>query len=59
MKISNYFNSHLDEYEKWIVNNEPGGIYFKILPYLSDIDKGVFVEAGAHDGVFQANTLNS
>ena len=56
MQIKKFLNVHNDEYSKWLVDNHFGGIEYKILKYLQDIDKGTFIEAGAHDGLFQSTT---
>jgi len=56
MKIKNFLNENSDRYKNWLVNNDYGGIDIKILKYLEDIENGVFVEAGAHDGIFQSTT---
>jgi FkbM family methyltransferase len=55
-KIEDYLNDHYDELTNWLVDNNWGGVDVKILPFLSHIDNGFFVEAGAHDGIFQSNT---
>ena len=55
-KITEYINKHYDNLTKWLVDNHWGGVDVKILPFLSHIENGFFVEAGAHDGVFQSNT---
>ena len=44
------------KFETFIREGEPGNINIKILKYLSGIENGFFVEAGAHDGIFQSNT---
>ena len=55
-KIAEYLESNKKELKRWLVNNEQGRIDLKILPYLKDIENGVFVEAGALDGLFMSNT---
>lgn len=56
-KINNFLENNKDDYHKWLINNNYGGVHIKLLPYLSKIDNGFFVEAGAHDGIFQSNSL--
>jgi FkbM family methyltransferase len=56
MKIRQHLEQNKDIYRPWIENNDQGRIELKILPYLQDIENGVFVEAGAHDGLHQSNT---
>ena len=56
MKIKEHLEKNKEFYKKWLVDNEQGMIEFKILPYLQDIENGIFVEAGAYDGLFQSNT---
>ena len=56
MQIKEYLKEHKIEFEPWLVRNEQGRVDVKILPYLQDIENGVFVEAGAMDGLFQSNT---
>jgi FkbM family methyltransferase len=56
MKIKQHLEENKENYKQWIEMNDQGRIELKILPYLADIENGVFVEAGAHDGLFQSNT---
>lgn len=54
MNINEYiekFHIDFDFFEKTYEN-----LPIKILKYLRDIDRGVFVEVGAHNGIFQSNT---
>lgn len=53
-RISQYLEEN--DLSKWLVDNEQGRIDLKILPYLKDVENGVFVEAGALDGLFMSNT---
>ena len=53
-KISEYLEKN--DLSRWLIDNEQGRIDLKILPYLKDIENGVFVEAGALDGLFMSNT---
>lgn len=55
-KLSEHLEEHKEEYKRWLVDREQGRIDIKILPYLKDIENGVFVEAGALDGLFMSNT---
>ena len=55
-KLAQHLEEHKEEYKRWLVDNEQGRIDIKILPYLKDIENGVFVEAGALDGLFMSNT---
>lgn len=55
-KVSQHLEEHKEEYKRWLVDNEQGRIDLKILPYLKDIENGIFVEAGALDGLFMSNT---
>ena len=55
-KLAEHLEEHKEEYKPWLVNNEQGRIDIKILPYLKDIESGIFVEAGALDGLFMSNT---
>ena len=54
-KIQKHLEEH-PEYSRWITDNEQGRIDLKILPYLKDIENGIFIEAGALDGLFMSNT---
>lgn len=54
--IKEYLEAHKAEYKRWLVDNEQGRVDLKILPYLKDIEKGFFLEAGALDGLFMSNT---
>lgn len=56
MQIKEYLEEHRQEFEPWLAYNEPGRVEIKVLPYLQDIENGIFVEAGAMDGLFQSNT---
>ena len=56
MKIKKHLEENKDTYKPWIVDKNQGMVEWKILPYLQNIENGVFVEAGAHDGLFQSNT---
>jgi FkbM family methyltransferase len=56
MKIRKHLEENKENYKPWIEGNQQGMIELKILPFLQDIENGVFVEAGAHDGLFQSNT---
>jgi FkbM family methyltransferase len=54
MTISEYivnFGINFNYYDNTYEN-----VPIKILKYLQNIDKGVFVEIGAHNGIFQSNT---
>lgn len=54
MTISEYikkFNIDFDYFNKTYEN-----LPIKILKYLKSIDKGTFIEIGAHNGIFQSNT---
>lgn len=53
-KIADYLQTN--DLSRWLVGKEQGRIDLKILPYLKDIENGVFVEAGALDGLFMSNT---
>lgn len=53
MTIKEYLAQN--DISQW-VNGEQGRIDLKVLPYLQDIENGVFVEAGALDGLFMSNT---
>ncbi len=55
-KLSEHLEAHKEEYKRWIVDKEQGRIDIKVLPYLKDIEDGVFIEAGALDGLFMSNT---
>jgi FkbM family methyltransferase len=54
--IKNFLENNHENYKNWLIDNNYGGVEIKILKYLQEIDNGVFVEAGAHDGVFQSTT---
>ena len=54
--IQNYLEQNKKTFKSWLIDNEPGRVDLKILPYLKDIDNGFFVEAGALDGLFMSNT---
>ena len=56
MKIKQYLEENKENYKQWIEMNDQGRIELKILPYLKDIENGVFLECGAYDGIFQSNT---
>lgn len=56
MLLSTYLEENKTEFKRWLVDNEQGRIDLKILPYLKDIEKGFFIEAGALDGLFMSNT---
>jgi FkbM family methyltransferase len=56
MKIAEFLEKNKEEFKPWLEYNDQGRIELKILKYLTDIENGVFVEAGAHDGLFQSNT---
>ncbi len=53
-KIEEYLEQN--DLSRWLIDKEQGRIDLKILPYLKDIENGVFVEAGALDGLFMSNT---
>lgn len=55
-QIATYLETHKEELSRWLDDNEQGRIDLKILPYLKDIENGIFVEAGALDGLFMSNT---
>lgn len=55
-KIQEYLETNKEELSKWLSDGEQGRIDLKILPHLKDIENGVFVEAGALDGLFMSNT---
>jgi FkbM family methyltransferase len=55
-KIQEFLQDNREKYESWLVDNQYGGCHIKILEYLKNIENGVFVEAGACDGIFQSNT---
>ncbi len=55
-KIKEFLELNKGEFDQWLVHNDQGRVELKVLPYLQDIENGVFVEAGAHDGLFQSNT---
>jgi len=42
--IKQYLEEHKGEFERWIVGKEQGRIDIKILPYLQDIENGIFYE---------------
>lgn len=56
MNIPTYLEKNKEEFKRWLVDGEQGRIDVKILPYLKDIERGIFVEAGALDGLFMSNT---
>lgn len=56
MRIRQYLEQHKEEFKPWLEGNQQGRIEIKILPYLQDIENGVFIEAGALDGLFMSNT---
>ena len=51
-KIKEFLELNKGEFDQWLVHNDQGRVELKVLPYLQDIENGVFVEAGAHDGLF-------
>lgn len=55
-RLSEHLEENKEEYERWLVDNEQGRVDIKVLPYLKDIENGIFVEAGALDGLFMSNT---
>ncbi len=57
MGIKDYLDKYKDKFKPWLEDGQQGRVDLKILPYLQDIENGVFVEAGALDGVFMSNTL--
>ena len=54
--IKQYLEQHKEELKPWLEGGEQGRVEIKILPYLQDIENGVFIEAGALDGLFMSNT---
>jgi FkbM family methyltransferase len=56
MSIKKHLIDNIENYYDWIINDKYGEIHFKILPYLSNIENGFFIEAGAYDGLHQSNT---
>jgi len=56
MNLRKHLEENREKYSPWIEGNNQGMVEWKILPFLQDIENGVFVEAGAHDGIFQSNT---
>lgn len=56
-KLSEHLEEHKEEYKPWLEQGEQGRVDLKVLPYLKDIENGVFVEAGALDGIFMSNTI--
>ncbi len=55
-KIKKFLSENINEYRHWTEQNDFGGIHIKILNYLKNIENGVFIETGAHDGIFQSTT---
>lgn len=55
-KIEQYIEDNRVELDKWLTGQEQGRIEIKILPYLKDVENGIFIEAGALDGLFMSNT---
>lgn len=56
MKIKEYIKNNFGKMKPWLVDKEQGMVEWKILPYLEEIENGFFIEAGAHNGLFQSNT---
>lgn len=55
-QIQKYIEKEGKSLDRWLVEKEQGRIDIKILPHLQNIENGVFVEAGALDGLFMSNT---
>jgi len=55
-KIEEYLEQNKYLLCPWLEEGEQGRIEIKVLPYLKHIENGVFVEAGALDGLFMSNT---
>lgn len=54
--IETYLADNKDFLKPWLEDGRQGRVDLKVLPYLKDIENGVFVEAGALDGLFMSNT---
>lgn len=54
--IEQFIQDNMSYLSRYLVDNDQGGVDFKILPYLKHITNGVFLEAGAFDGILQSNT---
>lgn len=55
--IRSYLEDNFSDLQYWFTADVSAGVDKKILQYLNPDINGFFVEAGAHDGIFQSNTL--